>query len=130
MPVTDRNVRNLSAWVESALESLVDGIGQRLREDVPEFFEDEGAPHLHANRQAIRANLAAVADGLEDGRRVPEDVPAGAIEEALMSARNGIAWSVLGGRRVRTLRLAATGLPVLLRLRRRRHRFTREGVRR
>jgi DNA-binding PucR family transcriptional regulator len=94
VPAVDFRLREVAAWVQEATPRLVELMLARMRSEVPEYFsEDPG--FMDIERESIVANLEAVAEGLMSGRDDPGQLPPGAVEEALVAARQRIPWTVV-----------------------------------
>jgi DNA-binding PucR family transcriptional regulator len=91
----DRRLREVSAWVHAETPRLVELMLERMRTDVPAYFESDDPAFMDMAREAIVANLEAVADALETGRDRPAQLPPGAVEEALIAARNRTPWTTI-----------------------------------
>lgn len=62
---------------------------------MPEYFEGIDPGIADVERASIVANLRAVAHGLGHGRALPERLPPGAVDEALLAASEGLPWAAL-----------------------------------
>ena len=91
----DRRLREVAAWVQGATPQLVELMLARMRTEVPAYFESDDPAFMDTARESIIANLAAVADALESGRERPAQLPPGAVEEALIAARQRMPWTLV-----------------------------------
>jgi hypothetical protein len=88
-------VRRLSRWIEDNAEELADHVLDRIRSEVPDQSAITDPALVHVERTGALANLKEVAAGLAAGRTVPEQLPPGAIEQALTMANRNVAWITL-----------------------------------
>jgi hypothetical protein len=88
----DADIRQLAAWLESNVQEVTDVVDDRLRDEVPEYFEGIDPGMADAERTSVMANLRAVAQGLGHGRALPDRLPPGAVDEALLAANEGLPW--------------------------------------
>src|SRR4051794_29366184 len=91
----DADVRQLADWLTAHVEEVTDVVDDRLREEVPEYFEGIDPGMADVERASIVANLHAVADGLAHGRAMPHRLPPGAVDEALLAANERLPWAAL-----------------------------------
>jgi hypothetical protein len=88
----DADIRQLSAWLESNVQAVTDVVDERLHDEVPEYFEGIDPGTADVERASVVANLRAVAHGLGHGRALPDRLPPGAVDEALLAANEGLPW--------------------------------------
>jgi hypothetical protein len=88
----DGDVRRVAAWLEDNVEAVTDRLMDRLRDEVPEYFEGVDPVMVDAGRDGAVANLLAIAYGLGRGRSLPDQLPTGVVEEALAVAQEGLPW--------------------------------------
>jgi PucR-like helix-turn-helix protein/diguanylate cyclase with GGDEF domain len=91
----DADIRRAAGWLEEHAEQATDVLEDRQRDEVPEFFEGLDPVMAQAARTSTVANLRALAEGLGHGRALPDQLPPGAIEEALLAATEGLPWVAL-----------------------------------
>jgi PucR C-terminal helix-turn-helix domain/GGDEF-like domain len=91
----DADIRQLAAWLDSNAQEVTDVVDDRLHDEVPEYFEGIDPGMADVERASIVANLRAVAHGLGHGRAMPERLPPGAVDEALLAAGEGLPWAAL-----------------------------------
>jgi hypothetical protein len=91
----DADIRQLAAWLESSVQEVTDAVDARLHDEVPEYFEGIDPSMADAERASVVANLRAVAHGLRHGRALPDRLPPGAVDEALLAANEGLPWAAV-----------------------------------
>jgi hypothetical protein len=91
----DADIRQLAAWLDSNAQDVADVVDARLHDEVPEYFEGIDPGMADVERSSIVANLRAVAYGLGHGRALPERLPPGAVDEALLAAGEALPWAAL-----------------------------------
>jgi hypothetical protein len=91
----DANVRRVADWLQGHVEEVTDFLEDRLREAVPEYFEGIDPVVAAGERASVVANLRAVAHGLAHGRSLPDQLPPGAVDEAIAAASEGLPWIAL-----------------------------------
>jgi hypothetical protein len=91
----DADLRQLAAWLDSNAQGVTDVVDDRLHDEVPEYFEGIDPGMADVERASIVANLRAVARGLGHGRALPERLPPGAVDEALLAANEGLPWAAV-----------------------------------
>src|SRR5690349_21171429 len=91
----DRRMREIAAWVQDATPRLVELVLERMRVEAPAYFAAEDPGFMDMARESIVANLEAVTDGLRSGRDQPVQLPPGAVEEAVMAARQRMPWTLV-----------------------------------
>jgi DNA-binding PucR family transcriptional regulator len=91
----DRRVREIATWVQEAGPQLVELMLDRMRVEVPAYFDSDDPGFMDMARESIVANLEAVVDGLMSGRDQPAQLPPGAVEEALIAARQRMPWMLI-----------------------------------
>ena len=89
------DIRQLAAWLDDSAQSVTDVVDQRLHDEVPEYFDGIDPGMADVERASIVANLRAVAHGLGHGRAMPDRLPPGAVDEALLAAGEGLPWAAL-----------------------------------
>jgi DNA-binding PucR family transcriptional regulator len=82
----------MAVWLEDNVEAVCDRLMDRLRDEVPEYFEGVDPVMVDAGRDGAVANLLAIAHGLGRGRSLPDQLPTGVVEEALAVAQEGLPW--------------------------------------
>ncbi len=95
MSGVDADIRQLAAWLDSNAEQVTDVVDDRLHDEVPEYFEGLDPGMGDVERGSVVANLRAVAHGLGHGRSLPERLPPGAVDEALLAANEGLPWAAV-----------------------------------
>jgi hypothetical protein len=65
----DADIRQLAAWLGSNVQEVTDVVDDRLRDEVPEYFEGIDPGMADAERTSVMANLRAVAQGLGTAAR-------------------------------------------------------------
>jgi DNA-binding PucR family transcriptional regulator len=88
-------MREIAAWVQEATPQLVELMLERMRVEAPAYFASEDPGFMDMARESIVANLAAIADGLANGRDQPAQLPPGAVEEALIAAQQRMPWTLI-----------------------------------
>jgi hypothetical protein len=88
----DADIRQLAAWLESNVHEVTEIVDERLHDEVPEYFERMDPGMADVERASIVANLRAIAHGLRHGRAMPDRLPPGAVDEALLAANEGLPW--------------------------------------
>jgi len=88
----DADIRQLAAWLDSNVQEVTDVVDDRLRDEVPEYFEGVDPGMADVERASVVANLRAVGRGLGHGRALPDRLPPGAVDEALLAANEGLPW--------------------------------------
>jgi hypothetical protein len=91
----DADIRRAAGWLEEHAEEATDVLQDRVRDAVPEFFADVDPVMAEATRASVAANLRTVAHGLGHGRALPDQLPPGAVDEALLAANEGLPWVAL-----------------------------------
>jgi hypothetical protein len=91
----DARLGQVADWVDRDLRRLLVLMLTRWRDEVPEYFHPDDPEFLAIADASIVHNLRAVANGLRSGRATPNPLPTGAVEEALVAAREGIAWATV-----------------------------------
>lgn len=66
-----------------------------MRIEVPAYFDSDDPAFMDMARASIVANLEATAEGLLSGRDPPAQLPPGAVDEALIAARQRIPWTTI-----------------------------------
>lgn len=92
MSGVDADIRQLATWLDSNVQGVTDVVDDRLHDEVPEYFEDIDPGMADVERASVMANLRAVAHGLAHGRSLPDRLPPGAVDEALLAANEGLPW--------------------------------------
>ena len=95
MLAVDRRLREVAAWVQDTTPQLVELMLARMRTEVPAYFDSDDPAFMDTARESIVANLEAVADALQSGRERPRQLPPGAVEEALIAARQRMPWTLI-----------------------------------
>ncbi len=95
MLVVDRRLRDVAAWVQATTPQLVELMLARMRTEVPAYFDSDDPAFMDTARESIVANLEAVAEALQSGRERPAQLPPGAVEEALIAARQRMPWALI-----------------------------------
>jgi DNA-binding PucR family transcriptional regulator len=85
----------IAAWVRDTTPQLVELMLDRMRIEVPAYFDSDDPGFMDMARESIVANLEAVAEGLQTGRDHPSQLPPGAVDEALTAARQRIPWTTI-----------------------------------
>jgi DNA-binding PucR family transcriptional regulator len=91
----DRRMHDIARWIEDANPRLTDQITARIRVELPAYFESTDPGFADMAREAIVANLESVAEAIRSGRHQPEQLPPGAIEEALVAAQQRMPWTLI-----------------------------------
>jgi hypothetical protein len=91
----DADIRQLAAWLDANAQEVTDVVDDRLRDAVPEYFEGVDPGMADVERSSVVANLRAVAHGLGHGRSMPDRLPPGAVDEALLAANEGLPWAAV-----------------------------------
>lgn len=95
MLAAEPRIGAIAAWVRDSTPRLVELMLERMRIEVPAYFDSDDPAFMGMARESIVANLEAVADGLLRGRGEPAQLPPGAVDEALTAARQRIPWTTI-----------------------------------
>lgn len=88
----EADVRRVADWLQDEVDGIVDVVCDRLREEVPEYFDGIDPVMEELRRASVAANALALADGLRHGRSLANRIPPAAMEEVLSAANEGIPW--------------------------------------
>ena len=95
MLAVDRQIQQLTAWLQDSTPQLAEVMLERMRSEAPEYFASTDPGFIDMARHSVVANLTAVADGLAAARNQPAQLPPGAVEEALTAARERMPWTTV-----------------------------------
>lgn len=81
------DLRTLAEGVRARLPALTQTIARRLREEVPEYYNQDDPLLGAAESDAIAASLRDILDGLAEGRTPPEQASDSILREARLAAQ-------------------------------------------